>query len=173
MPVDIYDGEVEPMIFHGKTFTSKVPLREVCKSIAKYGFVASPYPIIISAEVHCSLPQQELIAVIMIDVFGDTLVRMPPNETKTKLEQLPSPEELKGKIMFKTKNLELTRSESNENEFALTSDPSSSASDSDVLVDASQREAAALSSTSSSMPTPTTTRPTHKRRQSDQIRGKC
>jgi len=170
--VDIYDGEVEPMIFHGKTFTSKVPLREVCKSIAKYGFVASPYPIIISAEVHCSLPQQDLIAEIMIDVFGDTLVRMPPNETKTKLEQLPSPEELKGKIMFKTKNLELTRSESNENEFALTSDPSSSASDSDMLLDATQREAVALPSTSSSMPTPTTP-PTHKRRQSDQIRGKC
>lgn len=151
LTVDIYDGEVEPMIFHGKTLTSKVSLREVCETIKKYCFVSSPYPIIISAEVHCSLSQQELIADIMIEVFGDTLVRMPLSETKMKLEQLPSPEELKGKIMFKTKNQELASSEWSESESAPINEPSSSTSDSDVLVDTS---------------------PTRKRRQSDQIRGK-
>ena len=58
--VDIYDGDTEPMIFHGKTLTSKVALRAICEAIAKYAFVTSPYPIVISAEIHCSLGQQEL-----------------------------------------------------------------------------------------------------------------
>jgi phosphatidylinositol phospholipase C, delta len=102
--VDIYDGDTEPMIFHGKTFTSKVSLREVCLAIAKYGFVASPYPIIISAEIHCSLPFQDLIAEIMIEVFGDRLVSTPVGE-RQKMERLPSPEELKGRILLKAKNL--------------------------------------------------------------------
>lgn len=90
------------MITHGKTFTSKVSLREVCEAIKKYGFVASPYPIIISAEVHCSVPQQDMIAEIMISVFGDSLVREPP-EGLPKIDALPSPEELKGKIMLKVR----------------------------------------------------------------------
>jgi phosphatidylinositol phospholipase C delta len=102
--VDIYDGDTEPMIFHGKTFTSKVSLREVCLAIAKYGFVASPYPIIISAEIHCSLPFQDLIAEIMGEVFGDRLVSAPLGE-RQKIDRLPSPEELKGRILLKAKNL--------------------------------------------------------------------
>jgi phosphatidylinositol phospholipase C delta len=73
-------------------------------AIAKYGFVASPYPIIISAEIHCSLPFQDLIAEIMCEVFGDRLVSAPPGE-RQKIERLPSPEELKGRILLKTKNL--------------------------------------------------------------------
>ncbi|KAF9050567.1 PLC-like phosphodiesterase [Panaeolus papilionaceus] len=115
--VDIYDGDNGPMIFHGKTLTSKISLREVCRAIIKYGFIASPYPIIISAEVHCSVPQQELIAEIMIEVFGDALVRSisdAPGPTTglesvkvQKIESLPSPEELKGKILLKTKHLTL------------------------------------------------------------------
>lgn len=101
--VDIYDGESEPMVFHGKSLTSKVSLREVCKAIMKYGFNISPYPIIISAEIHCSVPQQDLIAAIMIEVFGDALVRMPV-EGLGKITSLPSPEELKGKILLKASN---------------------------------------------------------------------
>lgn len=92
------------MIFHGKTFTSKVSLRQVCAAIKKYGFVASPYPIIISAEVHCSVPQQEMIAGIMIEVFGDALVKEPP-EGMPAIEMLPSPEELKGRILLKVSTL--------------------------------------------------------------------
>lgn len=102
--MDIYDGDHEPMIFHGKTFTSKVSLRQVCAVIAKYGFVASPYPIIISAEVHCTVPQQDMIADIMIEVFGDALVRARVNE-KLPMGLLPSPTDLRGKILFKVHDL--------------------------------------------------------------------
>ena len=98
--VDIYDGDAEPVIYHGKTLTSKVALREVCQAIAKYAFVVSPYPIIISAEVHCSIPQQEMLVAIMREVFGDALVSAPP-EGRPKIEVLPSPEELKGRVLLK------------------------------------------------------------------------
>ncbi|KIL66531.1 hypothetical protein M378DRAFT_185917 [Amanita muscaria Koide BX008] len=138
--VDIYDGEVEPMIFHGKSFTSKVPLREVCNTIMKYGFVASPYPIVISAEVHCSVPQQDMIAEIMIEVFGDTLVKAPPSG-KQKVTVLPSPEELKGKILFKTKDLTVMRQESSDIDLFTEMSGTSSASESDVLQERLEYEA--------------------------------
>ena len=126
--VDIYDGDQEPMVYHGKSFTSKVSLREVCEAILKYGFVASPYPIIISAEIHCSIAQQDLIAAIMMQVFGEKLVKMPmpmmmdggggeggseKNEAALveglvmmtnkmmEVDELPSPEQLKGRILLK------------------------------------------------------------------------
>ena len=88
------------MIYHGKTLTSKLSLRTICETIARYAFVTSVYPIIISAEVHCSVPQQVMIASIMCDVFGDALVKA-PTDAPLKIEVLPSPEDLKGKVLLK------------------------------------------------------------------------
>ena len=78
--VDIYDGDIEPVVYHGRTFTGRVAVREVCQAIAKYAFVVSPYPIVISAEIHCGLAQQDLLAKIFRDVFGDA---NPINATAT------------------------------------------------------------------------------------------
>ncbi|TFK38082.1 hypothetical protein BDQ12DRAFT_683948 [Crucibulum laeve] len=144
--LDIYDGDSEPMIFHGKTFTSKVSLREVCHAIKKYGFRTSPYPIIISAEVHCSVPQQDMIADIMIEVFEDALVRQPADGlldtvgliSPGRIDKLPSPEDLKGRILFKTKNLHLLRRDSMDSDMSFT-DPSST-SDSDVFFEVSPKK---------------------------------
>jgi phosphatidylinositol phospholipase C delta len=108
--LDIYDGDKEPVIFHGKTFTTKVALREVCQAIAKYAFVASPYPVIISAEIHCSLPQQDMMVDIMTEVFGSALVRAPV-KGELKIEALPSPEDLKGRVLLKAKNLFVSSNE--------------------------------------------------------------
>ncbi|EGO18883.1 hypothetical protein SERLADRAFT_480572 [Serpula lacrymans var. lacrymans S7.9] len=109
--LDIYDGDGEPMIFHGKTFTSKVSVREVCQAIAKYAFVTSPYPIIISAEIHCSLPQQDMMVKIMFETFGDALVSAPIDGRPT-FDILPSPEDLKGRVLLKAKNLYVSENES-------------------------------------------------------------
>ena len=38
-------------------------LREVCAAIAEEAFVASPYPVGVSLEMHCSVPQQKRLAV--------------------------------------------------------------------------------------------------------------
>ncbi|KAG0700932.1 PLC-like phosphodiesterase [Suillus ampliporus] len=135
--LDIYDGDAEPMVFHGKTFTSKVPVREVCEAIAKYAFVTSPYPVIISAEIHCSVPQQEMMVEIMRDVFQDVLVSAPV-EGRPKVEFLPSPEHLKGKVMLKAKNLYVSENEPiRTKEVSVDTESSSTemSTDSDVIQD--------------------------------------
>jgi phosphatidylinositol phospholipase C delta len=87
-------------VYHGKTFTSKVSVREICRAIAKYAFVASSYPVIISAEIHCGPQQQDMIVSIMTEVFRDALVNA-PIEGRPKITQLPSPEDLKGRFLLK------------------------------------------------------------------------
>ncbi|KAI0701985.1 PLC-like phosphodiesterase [Cytidiella melzeri] len=98
--VDIYDGETEPVIYHGKTLTTRIALRDICQAILRYAFVTSPYPIIISAEVHCGIAQQAMIASIMSEVFGEALVKAPV-DGRPRIENLPSPEELKGMVLLK------------------------------------------------------------------------
>ncbi|TFK31912.1 1-phosphatidylinositol-4,5-bisphosphate phosphodiesterase 1 [Crucibulum laeve] len=102
--LDIYDGDEEPMIYHGKTLTSKVSLRDICQAIAKYAFITSPYPLLISAEVHCGVRQQEKMVDIMNEVFGESLIQAPV-EGRPKITVLPSPEDLKHKFLLKAKNL--------------------------------------------------------------------
>lgn len=102
MTVDCYDGDEEPEVTHGNTLTASVPVRDVCSAIASYAFMASPYPIIISAEVHCGVQQQKVLVKILKEVFGDALVTAPlGSEKEWQEETLPSPEQLKYKIMFK------------------------------------------------------------------------
>lgn len=133
--VDIYDGDKEPVIYHGRTLTTKVPLRDACQAIAKYAFVASPYPIVISAEVHCGLAQQEMIAGIMSEVFGDALVSAPV-DGRPKIEVLPSPEDLKGRVLLKAKNLYISQREGSQDKDVIVDTESSStetsASDTDL-----------------------------------------
>lgn len=86
------------MIYHGNTLTSSVSVREVCRAIAKYGFLASPYPVIISAEVHCCLEQQDVLAMILREEFGQALVAAELSDVSG---VLPSPENLRGRILFK------------------------------------------------------------------------
>lgn len=100
--MDIYDGPREPMIYHGNTLTSKVSVREVCEAIAKYAFVSSPYPVLISAEVHCGVEQQDMLFNIMLKAFGDALVQAPV-DGRPRIEVLPSPEDLRGRILLKVR----------------------------------------------------------------------
>ena len=98
--VDCHDGEVEPQVYHRKTFTGKVSLREICQAINQYAFVTSPYPVIISAEVHCSPEQQDVMVSVLKETFGGRLVTalLPDDDGQG---SLPSPERLKGRILFK------------------------------------------------------------------------
>ncbi|KAL1698581.1 PLC-like phosphodiesterase [Schizophyllum commune] len=135
--LDIYDDDDGPTVYHGKTLTSKVPVKDICEAINKYAFVTSPYPVVISAEVHCSVQQQDMIVEIMNKTFGDKLVKAPP-DNRPKITTLPSPEDLKGKILLKAKNLyiaaqlEAVQAQRAIDEAkALTSSSSSSSSDSE------------------------------------------
>lgn len=72
--------------------------------------MASPYPVIISAEVHCGTQQQKVLVDILKDVFGDALVSAPLAASNGLQEEaLPSPEELKYRIMFKVCSRQVSR----------------------------------------------------------------
>ncbi|XP_066547208.1 1-phosphatidylinositol 4,5-bisphosphate phosphodiesterase eta-2a isoform X2 [Amia ocellicauda] len=102
--VDCWDGQDgEPIVHHGYTLTSKILFKDVIETINKYAFVKNQYPVILSIENHCSVPQQKKMAQYLIEVMGDKLdlsdVHMDESGT------LPSPESLKGKILVKGKKL--------------------------------------------------------------------
>uniref|UniRef100_A0A3B5KLN1 Phosphoinositide phospholipase C n=1 Tax=Xiphophorus couchianus TaxID=32473 RepID=A0A3B5KLN1_9TELE len=100
--LDCWDGDGgEPVIYHGHTLTSKVPFVEVIKTINEYAFKASPYPLILSLENHCSVEQQAVMARHLKAILGDKLLLKPLPGLKS--TSLPSPEDLKGKILVKGK----------------------------------------------------------------------
>lgn len=99
--VDCWDGnDGNPIVMHGRTLTKSISFLDTIKVIDKYAFAESVYPLIISLEVHCSPEQQALMANIMINVFGDKLVR---DALHLESKELPSPEELKQRILIKVK----------------------------------------------------------------------
>ena len=99
--IDCWDGEDgRPMVTHGHTMTTKVLFEDCVSSVARYAFHSSPYPLIVSLEVHCSAQQQKAMVDLMFKYWRALMVTKPidPNATA-----LPSPEELKGKILVKVK----------------------------------------------------------------------
>lgn len=60
------------------------------------------YPVILSIEDNCTLPQQRKMATTMQEVFGDMLLVQPVNKNET---CLPSPYALRRKILLKHKKL--------------------------------------------------------------------
>jgi len=101
LEIDCADGpDGKPIVTHVNTNTSKVLFIDCIKVINQYAFWASDYPLIISLEVHCKPEQQRMMAKIMKDILGDKLLLEP---VQPRSYSLPSPEELKGKILVKVK----------------------------------------------------------------------
>lgn len=99
--IDCWDGDDgRPIVTHGHTGTSEVYFTDVIAAIGKYAFLASPYPLILSLEVHCSLEQQIAMANILRNVLGEKLILEP---YMTNCMILPSPQELKHRILVKVK----------------------------------------------------------------------
>ncbi len=91
-----------PLIYHGHTLTSKIKFRDVIETIKEHAFVTSEYPVILSIEDHCSLVQQRIMANQFQEVFGDSLISAPLDKNEN---SLPTPEQLKKKIILKHKKL--------------------------------------------------------------------
>ncbi|KAI4121075.1 MAG: hypothetical protein LQ338_006578 [Usnochroma carphineum] len=99
--LDCWDGDGgRPVVMHGRTMTSSVLFADCVTVISKYAFVSSPYPLTLSLEVHCNPSQQQTMVDIMTKEFGERLVREP---VTTNTSQLPSPEDLKYRILIKVK----------------------------------------------------------------------
>nr|XP_043893360.1 1-phosphatidylinositol 4,5-bisphosphate phosphodiesterase eta-2a isoform X3 [Solea senegalensis] len=102
--VDCWDGQDnEPIVHHGYTLTSKILFKDVIETINKYAFVKNDYPVILSIENHCSVPQQKKMALYLIEILGDKLDLS--NIKADESGRLPSPEALKCKILVKGKKL--------------------------------------------------------------------
>lgn len=64
--LDCWDGpDGMPFIYHGHTLTTKIKFLDVIKTIKENAFVTSDYPVILSIEQYCSLPQQRKMAIAM------------------------------------------------------------------------------------------------------------
>uniref|UniRef100_A0A3P9KSD2 1-phosphatidylinositol 4,5-bisphosphate phosphodiesterase gamma n=1 Tax=Oryzias latipes TaxID=8090 RepID=A0A3P9KSD2_ORYLA len=100
--LDCWEGPGEPIIYHGWTRTTKIKFEDVVKAINEHAFVTSDFPLILSIEEHCPIEQQRQMARIFKEVFGDKLLTEPVEHMA---EQLPSPTQLKGKIVLKHKKL--------------------------------------------------------------------
>ncbi|XP_008323508.1 1-phosphatidylinositol 4,5-bisphosphate phosphodiesterase delta-4 isoform X2 [Cynoglossus semilaevis] len=102
--VDCWDGaNGEPIVYHGHTFTSKIFFKDVVSAVGNYAFKVSEYPVILSIENHCSVGQQRVMAHHLNNILGDKLLKSTLDGKAP--GSLPSPEELKGKILLKAKKI--------------------------------------------------------------------
>ena len=73
--MDCWDGpDGMPYIYHGMTLTTKIRFIDVIKTIKDHAFVTSEFPVILSIENHCTLPQQRNMASAFQEVFGGKLI---------------------------------------------------------------------------------------------------
>ncbi|KAM6454508.1 1-phosphatidylinositol 4,5-bisphosphate phosphodiesterase gamma-1 isoform 2-T2 [Liasis olivaceus] len=101
--LDCWDGpDGMPVIYHGHTLTTKIKFSDVLTTIKEHAFVTSDYPVILSIEDHCSIAQQRNMAQNFKKVFGDMLLTKPVDISA---DGLPSPNQLKRKILIKHKKL--------------------------------------------------------------------
>ena len=99
LELDCFDGDkaAEIAVYHSYTATSKINFTDIIKVVKSYIF-ANPrtLPIILSLENHCSMPFQEMMAVVLKKELGEMLYH--PTST---LDRLPSPRDLTGKVLLK------------------------------------------------------------------------
>ncbi|KAK5830563.1 Phosphoinositide phospholipase C 2 -like protein [Gossypium arboreum] len=86
-------------IRHGGTLTSPVDLQECLQAIKENAFHASEYPVVITFEDHLNPNLQKKVAKMVTETFGVMLYR---SETEN-MQQFPSPESLKKRILISTK----------------------------------------------------------------------
>jgi len=101
--LDCWDNDqdiTKPIIYHGHTLTTKIPFRDVVECVRDHGFKVSPYPVILSLEVHCSVEGQKAMAAILKEVLGDK--GFLPEQCQS-AGNLPPPEKLKNKVLLKGK----------------------------------------------------------------------
>ncbi|XP_040285803.1 1-phosphatidylinositol 4,5-bisphosphate phosphodiesterase beta-4 isoform X1 [Bufo bufo] len=127
--LDCWDGkgeDQEPIITHGKAMCTDILFKDVIQAIKETAFVTSEYPVILSFENHCSKYQQYKMSKYCEEIFGDLLLKQPlethpeyvtafNKQGKGKHAQLtheldpgrslPSPNDLKRKILIKNKRL--------------------------------------------------------------------
>jgi phosphatidylinositol phospholipase C delta len=101
LEIDCWDGsDGRPIVSHGRTWTTSVLFADCITVINRYAFISTDFPLILSLEVHCNPEQQLAMVKIMKDTFLEQLILEPLLKN---CAILPSPEELKNRILIKVK----------------------------------------------------------------------
>jgi len=103
--LDCWDEKGEVVVWHGGTLCTKTTFIECCKAIKENAFHTSPYPVILSLEIHVDADGQDKMARIMKNVFGDLLCDFIDCRDF-------SPNDLKHKILIKSKKTSKRRANS-------------------------------------------------------------
>lgn len=80
--LDVWDGKTGPMVTHGHTMCRPTTFELCIKAVDETAFVASPYPVILTIENHCTQNYQEQMATILHTVLGDKLFLFHRQEEK-------------------------------------------------------------------------------------------
>lgn len=111
LEIDIWDGpssstsdedsenNSEPVVNHGRTFTTLIRFDNVIRTIKKFAFVLTPFPVILSLEIHCSIGNQIKVVNILREILGLDMITSPVDDSNT----LPSPLMLRYKFLIKVK----------------------------------------------------------------------
>ncbi|NWU09043.1 PLCD4 phosphodiesterase, partial [Cephalopterus ornatus] len=105
LEVDCWDGpNGEPMVYHGHTFTSKIPFREVVSTLGKtsWGNSSSPPPSMGTSPAICH-PQRVVLAPSSAGSWGKQASWR--SRTLQTSSLFPTPQELKHKILLKGKKI--------------------------------------------------------------------
>ena len=95
--IDILDGGLKDGQLVPKACNGTSTLEEVLETVKRNAFVKSEYPLFISLDVHCNQENERAAASLIKDTLGESLLNGPICKAENKL---PSPEELKGKILL-------------------------------------------------------------------------
>jgi len=97
--VDCWDGpRGQAKATHGGTLTGNIIVKDILKAVSIYAFKKTPYPMLISLENHCSIPQQITLANDIREILKDNVILCPFNSN---LDNLPSLNQLKFKVIIK------------------------------------------------------------------------
>ncbi|GAU97925.1 hypothetical protein RvY_09143-2 [Ramazzottius varieornatus] len=125
--IDLWDGDNnDPVVYHGHTLTSKLPFRRVMEAVKAYAFERSPYPLILSIEMHCSMQQQAVVVELLHECLGPFLWQAPSDGEPG--QDLPSPETLRNKILILGRKLPPSKSRTVEDSGEITEEDESAES---------------------------------------------
>ncbi|XP_061782565.1 1-phosphatidylinositol 4,5-bisphosphate phosphodiesterase delta-4-like isoform X1 [Nerophis lumbriciformis] len=132
--VDCWDGsDGEPVVYHGHTLTSKILFKDIIVKLKEYAFMTSDFPVILSLENHCGVEQQTIMAKHLSQILGDTLLRSLLDGQAS--QNLPSPQEMKGKILLKAKKIAGQEDEANADDVSDEEDMSTGGAENRSLED--------------------------------------
>uniref|UniRef100_A0A914W8E7 Phosphoinositide phospholipase C n=2 Tax=Plectus sambesii TaxID=2011161 RepID=A0A914W8E7_9BILA len=96
----------EPVIYHGRTLTSRLPLTKALVAISEFAFERSQYPLLVRLEVHMGTPWQKILAHRLRTTLGSRLF-VPANDPTdwTTDDNHPTPESFRNKILLVGKRL--------------------------------------------------------------------